>query len=211
MTVVALCALGTLLFAQALVRLRRRGRPDLASLSRVPLFAGGIGIVLFALFGLDARADDDLTWHMAQHVLVGDLAPVVLVLATRGPLGVFLLPAPILAPLARSPLRTLVSVLLRPRVAYALWAANLATWHVPYLYDVAVRHERLHYVEHACWTVAGLLVWSVLLDERRGTGSRSPRRCSRRGRSSRTSSPSRSIIRSTRPTRACGSSSWRAW
>jgi putative membrane protein len=172
MTIVALCALGTLLFAQALVRLRRRGRRDLASLNRVPLLAAGIGIVLFALFRLDARADDNLTWHMAQHVLVGDLAPALLVLATRGPLSVFLLPAPILAPLARSPLRTLVGTLLRPKVAYAFWASNLALWHVPWLYDDALAHEWLHDLEHACWTLAGLIVWTVLLDERRSPARR---------------------------------------
>ncbi|HEY3542300.1 MAG TPA: cytochrome c oxidase assembly protein [Gaiellaceae bacterium] len=172
MAVVALCLVGTLLFAQALARLRRRGRPDLASLARIVPFAIGLALVPVALLGLDARADDNLTWHMAQHVLVGDLAPALLVLATRGPLSVFLLPAPILGPLARSPLRTTLSTLLRPRVAYAVWAANLGAWHVPYLYDLAVRHDQLHYAEHASWTVAGLLVWSVLLDERRRPGGR---------------------------------------
>jgi len=170
--VVALCLLGIFLFAQALVRLRRRGRPDLASLVRIAPFGIGVALVPLALLGLDGRADGKLAWHMTQHVLVGDLAPALLVLATRGPLSVFLLPAPILGPLARSPLRTALSALLRPRVAYTVWAANLGVWHVPYLYDLAVRHEQLHYAEHACWTVAGLLVWSVLLDERRRTGRR---------------------------------------
>jgi putative membrane protein len=78
----------------------------------------------------------------------------------------------VLAPLARSRLRTLLGALLRPRVAYALWAANLAVWHVPWLYDAALRHEWVHYLEHACWTIAGLLVWSVLLDARRGVAPR---------------------------------------
>jgi len=162
MTVVALCAVATLLFAQALVRLRRRGRPDLAGWSRVALFAAGIALVPLSLLALDGRADENLTWHMTQHVLVGDLSPALLVLATRGPLALFLLPPAVLKPLARTPLRRLV----RPKIAYALWATNLAVWHVPALYDAALRHERLHYFEHACWALAGLLVWTLLLDDR---------------------------------------------
>jgi cytochrome c oxidase assembly factor CtaG len=163
MTVVALCAVATVLFAQAMVRLRRRGRPDLAGWTRIVPFAAGIALVPISLLTLDERADENLTWHMTQHVLVGDLSPALLVLATRGPLALFLLPPAVLKPLARSPLRTLV----RPKIAYALWAANLAVWHVPALYDAALRHERLHYFEHGCWAVAGLLVWTLLLDDRR--------------------------------------------
>jgi cytochrome c oxidase assembly factor CtaG len=172
LTVVALCALAALLFAQAVVRLRRRGRPDLASWRRVALFALGIALVVVALVPFDELADENLAAHMTQHVLIGDLAVALLVLATRGPLSVFLLPPAVLAPLARSPLRRLLSALLRPRVAYGLWAGNLAFWHVPWLYDVALRHEWVHYTEHACWSIVGLLAWTILLDERRRTGRR---------------------------------------
>ena len=164
----ALCALATLLFAQAVVRLRRRGRPDLAGWGRLALFAAGIALVPISLLVLDERADENLTWHMTQHVLVGDLSAALLVLATRGPLALFLLPPAVLKPLARTPLRKLV----RPKIAYALWAANLAVWHVPALYDAALRHERLHYFEHACWAVAGLLAWTLLLDDRRAVARR---------------------------------------
>jgi cytochrome c oxidase assembly factor CtaG len=66
----------------------------------------------------------------------------------------------------------MLSTLLRPSVAFGVWAANLAIWHVPALYDAAARHEPLHYFEHACWMTAGLLVWSVLLDDRRATSRR---------------------------------------
>ena len=168
MAVHAVCALGALLFAQAVVRLRRRGRPDLAGWGRVAFFAAGIALVPISLLALDERADENLTWHMTQHVLVGDLSPALLVLATRGPLALFLLPPGVLKPLARTPLRRLV----RPKIAYALWAANLAVWHVPALYDAALHHERLHYFEHACWAVAGLLAWTLLLDDRRAVGLR---------------------------------------
>src|SRR5439155_1483305 len=54
--------------------------------------------------------------------------------------------------------------LLRPPVAFALWAVNLAVWHVPWLYDLALQHAALHDLEHLCWVVAGLLVWTLLVD-----------------------------------------------
>ena len=166
MAPVAAAVLVGLLFAQAAVRLRRRGRADLASWDRAALFALGLGTCVFALVGpLDRVADGKLlAAHMGQHVLIGDLGPALMVTAVRGPLLVFLLPAPVLAPLARSPLRTVLAALLRPRVAFALWAANLAVWHVPYLYDLALAHQGLHDVEHVCWAIAGTLLWTLLVD-----------------------------------------------
>jgi putative membrane protein len=156
-----------LLFAQAIVRLRRRGRADLAGWDRVALFAAGLGVSLFAVVGpLDRLADDKLlSAHMAQHVLIGDLGIALMIAAVRGPLLVFFLPAPILAPLARNGnVRAVVGTLLRPRVAFTLWAANLAIWHVPYLYDLALQHEKLHDFEHLCWAFTGVLVWTLLID-----------------------------------------------
>jgi cytochrome c oxidase assembly factor CtaG len=160
-------ALAAVLFTQATVRLRRRGRPELAGWDRAALFGLGLALTLVALVGpLDRIAEDDLlSVHMLQHVLIGDAAPALMIVAVRGPLLVFLLPAAVLAPLARSArVRATLSTLLRPRVAFGLWASNLAVWHVPYLYDLALRHDSLHYLEHACWVVAGLLVWTLLVD-----------------------------------------------
>jgi putative membrane protein len=159
--------LAAALFAQAVVRLRRRGRADLAGWDRIALFAAGLGVSLFAVVGpLDRLADDKLlSAHMAQHVLIGDLGPALMITALRGPLLVFFLPAAILAPLARSGrVRAVVGTLLRPRVAFSLWAANLAIWHVPYLYDLALAHQGLHDFEHLCWAFTGILVWTLLVD-----------------------------------------------
>lgn len=167
MAPVALAAAAALLFGQGVVRLRRRGRADLAGWDRVALFGLGLAVTVFALVGpLDRLADNDLlSAHMAQHVLIGDLGPALMVTAVRGPLLVFMLPSAVLAPIARNPrVRAALSTLLRPRLALGLWASNLAVWHVPYLYDLAIRHQNLHDFEHACWVVAGLLVWTLLID-----------------------------------------------
>jgi len=164
---VALAAVAALLFAQGALRLRRRGRTDVAGWDRAALFGLGLAVTIAALVGpLDRLAETRyLSVHMLQHVLIGDLAPALMVAAVRGPLLVFVLPAQALAPLARSSrLRGVLSTMLRPRIAFGLWAANLAVWHVPYLYDLALRHDSVHYFEHACWVVAGLIVWTLLVD-----------------------------------------------
>ena len=61
-------AVAALLFLQAVVRLRRRGRADLAGWDRVAPFAVGLAVTLFALVGpLDRIADDKLlSAHMAS-------------------------------------------------------------------------------------------------------------------------------------------------
>ena len=132
-----------LLFLQAVVRLRRRGRADLAGWDRDRALRRRAGGDALRTRWAARRAEPTLlSAHMAQHVLIGDLGPALMVTALRGPLLVFFLPAAILAPLARNRrVRAVLGTLLRPRVAFGLWAANLAIWHVPYLYDLALRHQ----------------------------------------------------------------------
>jgi putative membrane protein len=165
--------LALLLFGQAFLRLRRRGRRDHAPWSRAVLFATGVAVATLALVSpLDTVGDSYLlSAHMLEHVLIGDAAPALILVALRGPLLFFFLPAPILRPLARlGPLRALLSFLLRPRVSLAAWAAVIAAWHVPAAYDYTLTHQAVHDLEHASFVFAGLLVWSQLVDPaRRGT------------------------------------------
>jgi putative membrane protein len=163
-------ALGVALFAQAVVELRRRGRADLAPWGRAALFAAGVCLLVLPLLSpLDAVGEEYLlSGHMLQHVLIGDAAAALLVLAVRGPLLVFLLPAPALAPLARlRPLRAAVSFLLRPSVSLLLWMSSLAAWHVPAVYGAALDNQALHDLEHVCFVFTGLLAWSQLVDPAR--------------------------------------------
>jgi hypothetical protein len=86
--------LALLLFMQAFVRLRRRGRADHADWSRPALFLLAVSIGMLALVSpLDAVGDSYLlSGHMLQHVLIGDAAPALALVALRGPLLFFLLP-----------------------------------------------------------------------------------------------------------------------
>ena len=158
------------LFGQALVRLRRRGRKDDAGPARALLFLAGVALATLALVSPLDRAGEEylLSAHMLQHVVIGDAAPALLVLAVRGPLCVFLLPRDVLRPPARLRwLRWLLSFLLRPAVSFGLWVLAFGAWHVPAAYDAALDHPLLHELEHASFVLAGLLVWTQLVDPTR--------------------------------------------
>lgn len=158
------------LFGQALVRLRRRGREDRAGLGRALLFFAGVALATLAVVSPLDRAGEDylLSAHMLQHLLLGDAAAALLVLAVRGPLLFFLLPRSVLRLLARvGVLRALLAFLLRPRVSFGVWAFAFGVWHLPVAYEAALRHPLVHDLEHACFVLAGLLVWAQLVDPAR--------------------------------------------
>ena len=147
-------------------RLHRR-RPAAAPWTRIPLFVGGVGVVVLGLVSpLDAIAEEYLqSAHMLQHVLVADLGIALALFAVRGPLSFFVLPRDLLAPLARRTwLRATLSFLLRPAVAVSLWLGVLIAWHVPALYEAALEQPLVHRLEHLSFVVVGLLVWTLIID-----------------------------------------------
>ncbi len=166
---IALAAVAVALYAQAFARLRARSGAAHADVRRAALFAAGLGVSLLALVSpVDAIGEDQLlAAHMLQHLLLGDLGPLLIVLGLRGPLGVFMLPTPLLRAFARTPLRRLVAFLLRPRVSFLAWLAAFVGWHVPVAYDAAIAHPVVHVVEHSCFALAGLLAWTQVIDPAR--------------------------------------------
>jgi cytochrome c oxidase assembly factor CtaG len=170
--------LAALLYAQAFIRLRRR-RLDHAPWTRAVLFGAGLALLVLPVTSpLDAAGDDYLlSAHMLQHVLIGDAAVALLVVAVRGPLVFFLLPPAILRPLASfRPLRAVLAFVLLPLVSLAIWAAALYIWHWPRFYDFAAAHPVVHHLEHVCFVVGGLLVWTQLVDPARHGRLRRPQR-----------------------------------
>jgi cytochrome c oxidase assembly factor CtaG len=90
---------------------------------------------------------------MLQHVLLGDLAPLAFLAGLTGPIL-----RPALAFLHR------LRFLAHPFVALPLWAINLYAWHLPYLYDAAVRHDSVHALEHLCFFTGGAIMWLPVLE-----------------------------------------------
>jgi putative membrane protein len=105
---------------------------------------------------------------MLQHVLIGEAAPALVLLALRGPLLYFVVPAAVARPFARSAaLRGGIVLLFRPRVSLIVWALVFAAWHVPVVYDYALSHQAAHDLEHCMFFMAGILAWSQVIDPTR--------------------------------------------
>jgi cytochrome c oxidase assembly factor CtaG len=156
-------------FTQGFIRVRRRN-PAHAPWSRAWLFGTGILVIALGIVSpLDTIAEEYLqSAHMLQHVLIADLGVALALLAVRGPLTVFFLPRDLLVPLARTRwLRRALDVALRPAVAIGLWLTVLIAWHIPTLYEAALRHSGLHRLEHLSFVLVGTLVWTLIIDPAR--------------------------------------------
>ncbi len=148
--VLALYAVPYLLRARTLAR---RGRP--VASWRLVCFGAGLALLAMAVSPVvDEAADRRLSAHMAEHLAIGDVAPLLLVLGLTGPL---------LAPLLRAPGVWRVRGLAHPVVAVGLWAADLYLWHLRPAYEAAVDHELLHVLQHLCFFVFGVNLWLALL------------------------------------------------
>ena len=146
--------LAALLYARRAATLAAQGRP--VPRIRVASFAAGLLVLVLALVSpVDSIGETRLfAVHMVQHLLIGDIAPLLLVLGLSGPLL-----RPLLALRGLGRLR----VLAHPLVALPLWAADLWLWHIPSLYDAALRHDAVHAAEHTCFLAGGVMLWATLL------------------------------------------------
>lgn len=156
-TLAPLQLLPLLVAAVAYVRrtrtLAERGRP--VAVWRQACFGSGLALIVLALASPIAHLGGELLLaHMAQHLLIGDLAALLIVLGLTGPLL-----QPLLAVGAIDRLR----ILTHPLVALPLWIVNLAAWHTPVLYQAALHSEPLHALEHGMFISAGLLMWMPLV------------------------------------------------
>lgn len=147
------CAVYLSLFGTRMRTLAREGRP-VASWRTVSFVIGTVIVSAVQLPPFDSLADEVLLAHMIQHIIIGDIASLLIVLGLTGPVL-----APLLQIRVTRPLRRLAS----PILALALWAVNLYVWHLPLLYQLAIRHDLVHALEHACLLWFGLLLWLALL------------------------------------------------
>jgi cytochrome c oxidase assembly factor CtaG len=137
--------------------LASRGGP----IPRPRLVAGALGVVLvFAAFvtELEPLANHTFLWaHLLQNVVLAEWAPALLVLAVP----------PRLAERAAG------FPLFRPFVALPLWLVAYYTWHLPLIYDAALRnpHSLLH-VEHLTYLAAGICLWWPVVHGKASAGAK---------------------------------------
>jgi putative membrane protein len=140
-------------YSRRAATLASRGRPVPAW--RIASFGLGLLAILAGLVSpLDTAAEELLWPHLVQHLLIGDLGALLLVLGLTGPLL-----QPLLAIRAIDRLQALT----HPLVALPLWIADLYVWHLPFLYQAALAHSGVHALEHACFIGFGILMWMPLV------------------------------------------------
>ncbi len=144
-----------LLYARRVRTLREAGTPVAAW--RLWCFGSSLFLVLVALVSpIDAFGEEQfLFMHMVQHILLGDLAPLLFVLGLTGP---------ILRPVLSLPGVLRLRFLLHPLVALPLWALDLYIWHIPFLYQAALHHSAVHALEHFCFFAFGAVMWAPVVE-----------------------------------------------
>jgi putative membrane protein len=146
-------------------RLIRQTRPLLFPAWRLYCFLCGIFSLYLAIGSpIDSLDDVLLSAHMTQHLIFMSVAPPLLLLGA--PAVPFLRSLPrrflrtILGPLFRAPaLHKLFRLLTHPGFAWVAMNLTYLGWHLPPAYELALRSENWHTVEHACFFVTSLLFW----------------------------------------------------
>ncbi|MEJ7817618.1 MAG: cytochrome c oxidase assembly protein [Thermoleophilaceae bacterium] len=152
-------------------RARREAGGRGAGAARAVAFTAGVLALLIALASpIDGLGEDYLfSAHMVQHVLVGDIAPALLLLS---------LSRVILRPVTKRLMgvERALGPLASPWTGIAVWLGLMYLWHVPAVYDAALEHPVIHLVEHGAFFTAGVMVWWPLIQpvpmRRRLTGLR---------------------------------------
>jgi len=124
----------------------------------------GLASILLALASpLDALSARLLLAHMTQHLLLMTIAPPLLWMGAPVAPLLLGLPRPVRRALSRalamSPVRRLSHVLANPVVSWVAFVVAFWVWHIPVLYDLALRSDIWHHIEHACFFVTAGLFW----------------------------------------------------
>ena len=144
-------ALLSLLYARRVHTLAASGRPVPGW--RQASFYGGFVAIGAALTSLGPDSQELLYVHMIEHLLLGDIAALLIVLGLTGP---------VIAPVLCIRLFDRLRVLSHPAIAFPLWAVDLYVWHLPVLYQAALRHSAIHALEHGMFLGFGINMWMCL-------------------------------------------------
>lgn len=164
-SLIAAGALYGIAYRKASERKRHAATP-----ARAAAFYGGLAAIAIALLGpLDTWNDDLFLIHMLQHLTLMIVAAPLLLLGR--PLQLALQAAPahysatvVGAIFGRKWMRHVAAGLTHPLTVLVLFNLNLALWHLPDFYQLALESDLVHEVEHATFTGTALLFWWVMID-----------------------------------------------
>ncbi|MGH2344245.1 MAG: cytochrome c oxidase assembly protein [Chloroflexota bacterium] len=162
--------LSAVIYVGGVRELKRRGRLDRSVAPRHMIYFGlGLLAILLSLESPIDRYSSQLLWmHMIQHLLLLMIAPPLLLLGKPIPVMVVGAPRPLVQWLARSHARTgwfkgLTHLLINPWFAWFAFTITMGAWHIPSLYDAALRSNGVHLLEHSCFLITGILFWWVVI------------------------------------------------
>jgi cytochrome c oxidase assembly factor CtaG len=114
-------------------------------------FGAGLATIAIALFSPVGHIAEELVIaHMVEHLLLGDVATLLIVLGlTRS----------LLQPILSIRFFNRLQILVHPAVALPLWALNFYLWHLPPIYDAAYGTAPIHALEHTSFVFFGCLMW----------------------------------------------------
>jgi putative membrane protein len=162
-------AAGVLLYDRGARRLAATASEHGPSRTQKASLAGGIAVLLVALLSpLDDLALR-LQWaHMVQHVLLLVVAPPLVVLARpwdtaaagfgRRMRGVLSAPHQAMT----TPRRRVVAA----AAAVTAFVTVMWFWHIPAMYNLTLRDDAVHNLEHTAFLAVGLLFWTAALPRR---------------------------------------------
>jgi putative membrane protein len=136
---------------------RREGGARAAPVSRLVLWCAGVFCLFLALISpIDSLGEQLASVHMVQHLLIADLAPIFLTLG---------LTKWILRPATRRIhlIERKAGPFAHPAFGVVAYVGAMWLWHIPAMYDAALRHSGVHVLEHLSFGAAGLLYWWHLL------------------------------------------------
>jgi putative membrane protein len=124
-------------------------RAERPSRTRATAYIAGVALTAAVLLTPVSTVALDylLAAHLFQNVALAEWVPLLLVLGVAPPLAERLTANPV----ARR--------LTHPFVALPLWLVSYAVWHVPAVYDAALRNHGLLALEHVSYLATGLLLW----------------------------------------------------
>lgn len=151
----ALGALLSLSYARRVHTLAGRGR-HVSPWRQLSFHLAVLVLVLALVSPIDALGESRLLYvHMIQHLAIGELAPLLILVGLSGS---------VLRPLLALPAMVRLRPLMSPLVALPLWGLNLYLWHIPAIYELAFDHEIVHALMHACFFGVGFLMWGALIE-----------------------------------------------
>ncbi len=146
--------------------------PRTADRWRTVAFAAGLIAIVVAVDSPIDELSDQLFWvHMIQHILLIAVAPPLLALArpwTRMWLGV---PVEYRRQFAHeivqsprwAPIRRAAAIAGGGLASWLIFNLNFCIWHLPVLYDAALRSQAIHAVEHLSFFATALLFWTRVI------------------------------------------------